>query len=29
MAFALHAEQVTPKRVLLNERNEVVTDQVL
>ena len=29
MAFALDAELITPKRVLLNERNEIVTDQVL
>lgn len=29
MGFALHSEHVTPKRVLLNERNEIVSDQVL
>jgi aspartate 1-decarboxylase len=29
MGFALHSEQVTPKRILLNERNEIVSDQVL
>lgn len=29
MAFALDAGQITPKRVLLNERNEVVSDKVL
>ena len=29
MAFALDASLVTPKRVLLNEPNEIVTDKVL
>ncbi len=29
MAFALAEEKITPKRVLLNERNEIVSDKVL
>jgi aspartate 1-decarboxylase len=29
MAFALDADLIQPKRILLNERNEIVSDKVL